>query len=94
MQSYADQVDLNGKPIFRWIYVGFQSGNLNTWSTELTYTELWIIYESDSYPENAHIWLCMPVLIWKFCIAHRVILSEVDTSVHSHTLPFARLLIS
>ena len=52
VQRYAGQVDLNDKPICSWIFIGFWSGNLITWSTELTYTELWIIYGSDSFSEN------------------------------------------
>ena len=62
VQRFVGQVDLNGKPIFSWIFVGFWSGNLYTWSKELTYAEFWIIYGSDSFSENVHILLCMRVL--------------------------------
>jgi hypothetical protein len=55
VKRYTGQVDLNGKPIFRWVLVGFWSGNLDTWSKELTYNEFWIIYGSDSFSENVHI---------------------------------------
>ncbi len=55
VKRYVGQVDLNGKPIFRWVLVGFWSGNLHKWSKELTYNEFWIIYGSESFSENIHI---------------------------------------
>jgi len=35
--QYYDQVALDGKPIFRWILVGFWAGDIGVWSNELKY---------------------------------------------------------
>lgn len=52
VKKYVGQVDLNGKPIFRWILVGFWTGNLKTWSKELTYSEFWKICGSIEFTTN------------------------------------------
>jgi len=52
VKRYVGQVDLNGKPIFRWFLVGFWAGDLGILSKVLTYSEFWIIYRSNSFSEN------------------------------------------
>lgn len=49
MKRYKGQVDLEGKPIFRWILVGFWAGDLKVWSKELAYNEFWKIYSSEYF---------------------------------------------
>ena len=55
VKRFKGQVDLGGKPIFRWVLVGFWTGNLSTWSKELTYYEFWKIYGSPEFTENIHL---------------------------------------
>lgn len=55
MKRYKGQVDLEGKPIFRWILVGFWAGDLGIWSKDLNYLEFWKIYSSEFYTKNMHI---------------------------------------
>ena len=55
VKRYVGQVDLNGKPIFRWVLIGFWTGNINVWSKELTYHEFWKIYSSTEFAENIHL---------------------------------------
>ena len=55
VKRYVGQVDLEGKPIFRWVLVGFWAGDLGIWSKELNYIEFWKIFGSDSFTENIHI---------------------------------------
>ncbi len=39
----------------RWVLVGLWTGNLNTWSTELTYYEFLEIYRSTEFTTNIHL---------------------------------------
>ena len=55
VERYIGQVDLEGKPIFRWILVGFWAGDLGIWSKDLKYLEFWEIYGSESFSENMYI---------------------------------------
>ena len=55
VNRYKGQVDLEGKPIFRWILVGFWAGDLGIWSKDLNYLEFWEIYGSESFTKNMHI---------------------------------------
>ncbi len=55
VKKYVGQVDLEDKPIFRWVLIGFWTGNLHKWSKKLIYNEFLIIYGSDSFSENMHI---------------------------------------
>lgn len=54
-RRYVGQVDLEGKPIFQWVLVGFWAGNLGIWSKELTLREFFEIYKSRAFSENIHI---------------------------------------
>lgn len=54
-KEYQGQVDLEGKPIFRWVLVGFYAGDLGVWSKELSYSEFWMIYGSESFSHNFNI---------------------------------------
>jgi len=54
-KGYVGQVDLEGKPVFRWYLIGFWAGDLGVKSKGLTHREFWMIYRSDSFSENIHL---------------------------------------
>lgn len=55
MKKIVGQVDLEGKPIYRWVLVGFWAGDLGVWSKELNYLEFWKIYGSTDFRINIHL---------------------------------------
>jgi hypothetical protein len=52
---YVGQVDLEGKPIFRWLLVGFWTGDLGVWGKTQTNREFFEICGSDQFNSNINL---------------------------------------
>ena len=46
------QVDLEGKPIYKWYLVGFWASDLGVWSKKISYREFWLICSSPQFTFN------------------------------------------